>query len=201
MSGPGLHNLAVSQTAKVARAEPHQRRRTVRTRRWTVVFRCAERVHREPRTGLLRRKSGVEVSIAERGSHPARADTEASVEALFADCDARRQQLGQQRPQGRPEGKHSRSAPCRSPPPSRRRSSSRRPRRRRGYSRWTTPRRGRSWTSCSWATPSPRTRPRRTGCNRPSSTRGRSRGFYVACLFLTLFCSLYQEAAKNQDHV
>ena len=95
----------------------------------------AARVHREPRTGLLRRKSGVEVSIAERGSHPARADTEASVEALFADCDARRQQLGQQRPQGRPEGKHSRSAPCRSPPPSRRRSSSRRPRRRRGYRR------------------------------------------------------------------
>ena len=104
VSGPGLHNLAVSQTAKVARAEPHQRRRTVRTRRWTVVFRCAERVHREPRTGLLRRKSGVEVSIAERGSHPARADTEASVEALFADCDARRQHHGQQRPQGRPEG-------------------------------------------------------------------------------------------------
>ena len=33
------------------------------------------------------------------------------------------------------------------------------------------------------------------------NARGRSRGFYVACLFLTLFCSLYQEAAKNQDHV
>ena len=31
MSAPGLHNLAVSQTAKIARAEPHQRRRTVRT--------------------------------------------------------------------------------------------------------------------------------------------------------------------------
>ena len=46
----------------------------------------------------------MEVSIAERGSHPARADTEASVEALFADCDARRQHHGQQRPQGRPEG-------------------------------------------------------------------------------------------------
>ena len=72
-------------------------------RRWTVVFRCADRVHREPRTGLLRRKSGVEVSIAERGSHLARADAEASVEALFADCDARRQQLGQQTWQGQPE--------------------------------------------------------------------------------------------------
>ncbi len=54
--------------------------------------------------GGLRGKSGVEVSIAEGGSHPARADTEASVEALFADCDARRQQRGQQRPQGRPAG-------------------------------------------------------------------------------------------------
>ena len=31
VSAPGLHNLAVSQTAKIARAEPHQRRRTVRT--------------------------------------------------------------------------------------------------------------------------------------------------------------------------
>ena len=61
-------------------------------------------MHREPRTGLLRRKSGVEVSIAERGSHPARADTEASVEALFADCDARRQQLGQQTWEEQPEG-------------------------------------------------------------------------------------------------
>jgi hypothetical protein len=33
------------------------------------------------------------------------------------------------------------------------------------------------------------------------NARGRSRGFYENCLFLTLFCSLYQEAAKNQDHV
>ena len=46
----------------------------------------------------------MEVSIAERGSHLARADAEASVEALFADCDARRQQLGQQTWQGQPEG-------------------------------------------------------------------------------------------------
>ena len=46
----------------------------------------------------------MEVSIAERGSHLARADAEASVEALFADCDARRQQLGRQTWQGQPEG-------------------------------------------------------------------------------------------------
>ena len=46
----------------------------------------------------------MEVSIAERGSHLARADAEAYVEALFADCDARRQQLGQQTWQGQPEG-------------------------------------------------------------------------------------------------
>ena len=33
------------------------------------------------------------------------------------------------------------------------------------------------------------------------NARGRSRGFYENCLFLTLFCSLYQEAAVHQDFV
>jgi len=31
------------------------------------------------------------------------------------------------------------------------------------------------------------------------NARGRSRGFFENCVFLTLFCSLYQEAAAQKD--
>ena len=33
------------------------------------------------------------------------------------------------------------------------------------------------------------------------NARGRSRGFYENCVLLTLFCSLYKEAADHQDFV
>jgi hypothetical protein len=135
----------------------------------------------------------VEVSIAERGSHPARADTEASVEALFADCDARRQQLGQQTWEEQPEG-----GTAEAPPPKKQFKEAAKAAR----IQQNNAKERKKLDKLLLGDPESKDQATKDGLQQTVvNARGRSRGFYVACLFLTLFCSLYQEAAKNQDHV